>query len=37
MQHVWFTPNNIDFAFSDVEHGMTGSTAAAMKKLGYPV
>ncbi|MCW2921323.1 MAG: hypothetical protein JWL76_1197 [Thermoleophilia bacterium] len=36
MQHIWFTPNNLDFAFSDVEHGMTGSTAAAMKKMGYP-
>jgi hypothetical protein len=36
MQHIWFTPNNLQFAFSDVEHGMTGTTAAAMKKLGYP-
>ena len=36
MQHIWFTPNHPDFAFSDVAHGMTGSTAAAMKKLGYP-
>lgn len=36
MQHLWFTPNHLEFAFSDVEHGMTGSTAAAMKRLGYP-
>jgi hypothetical protein len=36
MQHIWFTPNHLDFAFSDVAHGMTGSTAAAIRKLGYP-
>ncbi|MCW2927234.1 MAG: hypothetical protein JWM86_1202 [Thermoleophilia bacterium] len=35
MQHLWFTPNHLDFAFSDVENGLTGSTAAAMRKLGY--
>ncbi len=37
MQHIWFTPDHVDFAFSDVSHGMTGTTAAAIKKLGYPV
>lgn len=35
MQHVWFTPGNLNLAFSDVEHGMTGSTARYLKQAGF--
>ena len=36
MQHIWFTPGDLQLAFSDVSHGMTGGMSAVMRKRGFP-
>ena len=35
MQHIWFTPGDMELAFSDVEHGMAPGMSKVMERNGY--